>query len=186
MERHPERKDQVLVPADLTESFQPIIGQSVVLRPLRREDVDIETAFVGALSPESRHNRLLGGMIRITREYMEKLTTVDFSRDMALAAVLMLEGREVLIGVARYVLDADGSGCEFAIVIADDWHGRGIGRRLMEKLIVIARSRGLQRIFGDVLSTNQHMLDFCRKLGFELGRNADDATVTRAMLELRS
>ena len=185
MERHPERKDQVLVPADLTESFEPIIGQSVVLRPLRREDVDIETAFVGALSPESRHNRLLGGMIRITREYMEKLTTVDFSRDMALAAVLMLEGREVLIGVARFVLDADDSGCEFAIVIADEWHGRGIGRRLMEKLIAVARARGLRQIYGEVLSANHTMLDFCRHMGFALSRNADDATVTRVTLALR-
>jgi len=50
---------------------------------------------------------------------------------MALAAVLMLDGREVLIGVARYVLEAEGHACEFALVIADAWQGRGIGRRIM-------------------------------------------------------
>lgn len=183
MERHPHRKDQVLVP-DLTESFQPIIGQSVTLRPLRRDDIDIEAAFVSGLSPESRHNRLLGGMIQVTREYVERLTTVDFSRDMALAAVLMLDGREVLIGVARYVLEADGRACEFALVIADAWQGRSIGRRMMEKLIAVARSRGLEEIYGDVLSTNRPMLDFCRKLDFKLGRNPDDATVTRVSLAL--
>ena len=192
MERNPHRKDQVLVP-DLAESFEPIIGQSVTLRPLRRDDVDIEAAFVTGLSPESRHNRLLGGMIQVTREYVERLTTVDFARDMALAAALMLEGREVLIGVARYVLeakssaglDASGHGCEFAIVIADAWQGRGIGRRMMEKLIAIARGRGLESIYGDVLSTNRPMLDFCRKLGFKLGRNPEDPTVTRVTLELQ-
>lgn len=155
-----------------------------MLRPLRREDVDIEAAFLSGLSPESRHNRLLGGLIKITREYLEKLTTVDFSRDMALAAALMLEDREVLIGVARYVLEAEGRACEFALVIADAWQGRGIGRRMMEKLIAVARSRGLGRIYGDVLSTNRPMLDFCRKLGFDLHRHHDDATVTRATLEL--
>ena len=192
MERDPHRKDQVLVP-DLAESFEPIIGQSVTLRPLRRDDVDIEAAFLTGLSPDSRHNRLLGGMIQITREYVERLTTVDFSRDMALAAVLMLEGREMLIGVARYVLEADGRGvkegegraCEFALVIADAWQGRGIGRRMMEKLIAIARVRGLECIYGDVLSTNRPMLDFCRKLGFKLGRNPEDPTVTRVTLVLR-
>jgi acetyltransferase len=183
VERDPHRKDQVLVP-DLAESFQPIIGQSVTLRPLRRDDVEIEAAFLTGLSPESRHNRLLGGMIRITREYLERLTTVDFSRDMALAAVLMLDGREVLIGVARYVLDASSRGCEFALVIADAWQGRGIGRRMMEKLIAIARSRGLESIHGDVLSTNRPMLEFCSKLGFRLGRT-DDPTVTRVTLELK-
>ncbi|MGH8674654.1 MAG: GNAT family N-acetyltransferase [Burkholderiales bacterium] len=185
MEGHPHGKDQVLVPADLTESFEPIVGQSVTLRPLRRDDHDIEHAFVSGLSPDTRHNRLLGGAIRITGEYIERLTTVDFSRDMALAAALMLEDREVLIGVARYVSDVDGRGCEFALVVADAWQGRGIGRRLLEKLIAVARSRGLARIHGDVLSTNQPMLEFCRRLGFALGRDPGDPTVTRATLALR-
>lgn len=183
MERDPDRKDQVLVP-DLAESFQPIIGQAVTLRLLRREDVDIEAAFLSGLSPESRHNRLLGGMIKITREYLERLTTVDYARDMALAAVLMLEGRELLIGVARYVLAPDGKACEFALVIADTWQGHGIGRRMMAKLIAVARSRGLERIYGDVLSTNHPMLEFCRHLGFTFGRNPEDPTVTRATLQL--
>ena len=185
MERHPHRQDQVLIPADLTESYEPIVGQSVTLRPLRREDADIEAAFLTGLSNESRQNRLLGGLIRITREYVEKLTTVDFSRDMALAAVHMLEGREVLIGVARYMLEQDGRACEFALVIADAWQGRGVGRRMMEKLIGVARSRGLQCIYGDVLSTNRPMLEFCSKLGFTLGRHPGDASLTRATLELR-
>jgi acetyltransferase len=184
VERNPDRQNQVLISEDLTESFEPIVGQPVMLRTLRREDIDIEAAFLSGLSPESRHNRLLGGMIRITREYLERLTTVDFSRDMALAAALMLEDREVLIGVARYVLEAEGRACEFALVVADAWQGRGIGRRMMEKLIAVARGRGLHRIYGDVLSTNGHMLDFCRKLGFELHRHHDDPTVTRATLEL--
>ncbi|HUN69047.1 MAG TPA: GNAT family N-acetyltransferase [Burkholderiales bacterium] len=154
------------------------------MRPLRREDIDIEAAFLTGLSPASRHNRLLGGMVQITREYLERLTTVDFSRDMALAAVLMLEEREVLVGVARYVLDADGRGCEFALVIADAWQGRSIGRRMMEKLAAVARHRGLERIYGDVLSTNRRMLTFCRKLGFAPTREHDDPTVTRVTLEL--
>ena len=185
MERHPVRQDQVLTREELTESFEPIVGQSVALRTLRREDVDIEAAFLTGLSAESRHNRLLGGMIRITREYVEKLTTVDYSRDMALAAVLMIEDREVLIGVARYVLEPEGRACEFALVIADAWQGRGIGRRMMAKLIAVAHARGLQRIYGDVLAMNRPMLAFCNRLGFTLSRHPGDPTVTRATLQLR-
>jgi GNAT superfamily N-acetyltransferase len=95
---------------------------------------------------------LLAGLVQgyawACREYIERLTTVDFTRDMALAAALMLDGREVLIGVARYVLEPDGRACEFALVVADDWQGRGIGRRLLEKLIAVARRRGLARMYG--------------------------------------
>jgi len=103
---------------------------------------------------------------------------------MALAATVMLEEREALIGVARYVLDAGGESCEFALVVADAWQGRGIGRRLMEKLIAVARERGLKRIYGEVLATNRAMLELARKLGFEIGRHPDDATVTRVALQL--
>ena len=184
MERNSDGQNQVLIPEDLSESFEPIVGQSVTLRPLRREDVDIEAAFLSGLSLESRHNRLLGGMIKITREYLERLTTVDFSRDMALAAALMIDDREVLIGVARYVLDPGGRACEFALVIADAWQGRGIGRRMMEKLIAVARDRHLARIYGDVLATNRPMLEFCRRLGFKLSHH-EDPTVTRVTLELQ-
>ena len=186
MEGNPYRENQVLDSSDplLHESFQPIIGQAVTLRPLQRDDVDIESAFLNALSSESRHNRLLGGMIRITREYLEKLTTVDFSKDVALAATVMLDDRETLIGVARYVRTADTHACEFAIVIADDWQGKSIGKRLMQKLVGIARSRGLREIYGEILSSNRRMLEFCRMLGFSLGRSPEDATVTRATLKL--
>ena len=184
MERHPDRKNKVLIPAELTECFEPIVGHPVTLRPLQPEDHGIEHAFVSGLSPETRHNRLLGGAKRITPEYIDSLITVDFSRDMAIAATVLLEGHEALIGVARYVLDPSARACEFALVIADAWQRRGIGRRMMEKLIALARSRGLQQIYGDVLSTNSRMLDFCRRLGFALGRNPDDATVTRVTLLL--
>lgn len=173
-----------MIPDNLAESFQPIIGHAVTLRPLRPDDQDIEHAFVSDLSPESRHGRLLGGLVRITPEYIEKLTRVDYSRDMAIAATEMMEGRETLIGVARYVRDADAPACEFAIVVADAWQDRGIGKRLMVKLIAVARSRGLKQINGEVLSINQRMLDFCRKLGFKPHRHPGDQTVTRVTLEL--
>lgn len=169
-------------PDDLTESFEPVAGTSVTLRPLRPEDRDIEFAFVSGLSPDTRHNRLLGGARAITPDYIESLVSVDYSRDMALAATAMVDG-ETLVGVARYVLDTDNESAEFAIVVADAWQGRGIGRRLLAKLIDIARRRGLRQLYGDILGTNRPMLEFVRKLGFKLERH-EDATLTRASLDL--
>ena len=108
---------------------------------------------------------------------------MDFSRDMALAAATMLDG-ETLLGMARYIRDRSGDAAEFAIVIADAWQGRGIGRRLLAKLIEAAGRRGVKRLYGDILATNRPMLELARKLGFELGRH-EDATITRALLNLR-
>jgi acetyltransferase len=104
---------------------------------------------------------------------------------MALAATTMLGGGETLIGVARYVLDKDNESAEFAIVIADSWHGRGIGTRLLSKLAEVARRRGVKRLYGDILAMNRPMLALVAKLGFQLGRHREDATLTRAALSIR-
>jgi len=178
------------VPEGLAESWQVIHGYSISIRPLRRGDCDIESAFVHGLSRETRYNRLLGGAINISREYIEQLTTIDYSRDMALAAVVMTESSEVLIGVARYVMDAAPPGTlapsEFAIVVADAWQGRGIGQNLLAKLIDVARGRGVPQLFGEILATNIGMQMMVKKLGFRLERHQGDATVLRATLDLRA
>jgi len=127
---------------------------------------------------------LLGGARAITPEYIESLVSVDYSRDMALAATTMLGGGEALIGVARYVRDKTGDSAEFALVVADSWQGRGIGSRLLGKLIEAAHRRRVKRLYGDILATNRPMLELARKLGFELGRH-EDPTITRALLDLR-
>jgi acetyltransferase len=170
-----------IFPDDASEAFEPVTGISVTLRPLRPEDRDIEHAFVSGLSPETRHNRLLGGARAITREYIESLVSVDYSRDMAIAATAMLDA-ETLIGVARYVLSNDNESAEFAIVVSDSWQGRGIGKRLLAKLLEVARRRGVKRLYGDILGINRPMLELVRKLGFKLERH-EDPTLTRASLK---
>ena len=102
---------------------------------------------------------------------------------MALAATAMLDG-ETLLGVARYVLDKDNQAAEFAIVVADSWQGRGIGSRLLGKLIEAARRRGAKALYGEILATNRPMLALVTKLGFQLSRH-EESTLTRAHLDLR-
>ena len=160
-------------------------GQAVTIRPLRPDDLPIESEFLQGLSAQTLSNRLLGGAIRISREYLERLTNVDYPREMAFAATLMLEDAERMIGVARYVTCEDGRSCEFAIVMADAWQGRGIGRRMVAKLIVVARGAGLQAIYGDVLAMNRPMLGLMKKLGFSLIRHPDDATLVRVTRDLQ-
>ena len=114
--------------ASLTSSYSPIYGQAISIRPMRPEDLDIETEFVDGWSAETRYNRLFSASRQTTPERLKKITRIDYTRDMALIATLMLEDREVQIGVARYVRRADNKTCEFALSVADAWQHRGIGR----------------------------------------------------------
>lgn len=170
--------------AGLSTAFQPVIGQAISVRPLRADDFEIEAEFITGLSLETRTRRLLGGARPVAPEYVARLTRVDYPRELALAAVVMLDKRETLIGVARYALEADGGGCEFAIVIADAWQRRGIGRHLTESLIAAARAHAIARIAGYVWSTNASMIALARKLGFRVRRVPGDATVLQVTLEL--
>lgn len=171
-------------PAHLVASWPLGVAHSITVRPIRPEDIDLETEFARKLSKETRYNRFLGGGVRLTPEMLEKFTRIDFSRDMALIATATIEGAETAIGVARYVRLADDVTCEFAITLADAWQGRGIGRKLLAMLVDSARGHGLQRLVGDVLATNTPMLRLARSQGFRIDWHPDGSELRRAVLEI--
>ena len=171
-------------PAHLVASLPLGVGHSITVRPIRPEDIDLETDFARKLSKETRYNRFLGGGVRLTPEMLEKFTRIDFSRDMALIATTTIEGAETAIGVTRYARLADDVSCEFAITVADAWQGRGIGRQLLAMLVDAARGHGMRRIIGDVLATNTPILRLAHSQGFRIERHPEGAELRRVVLEL--
>lgn len=117
---------------------------------------------------------------------LARFTQIDYDREMALIATVERDGREVELGVCRYITNPDGASCEFAVVIADDQHSRGLGRRMMTLLIAVARTHGLQTMMGHVLGSNCGMLSLCQNLGFVIADNAEDPMVKRVTLALKS
>jgi len=170
----------------LTTSWPLGLSHSVTVRPIRPEDIDLEIDFAHGLSQETRYNRFLGAGVKLTPKLLEKLTRIDFSRDMALIATATVEGREIAIGVARYARLADGATCEFAITIADAWQGHGIGRKLLAMLIGAARQHGATRLIGEVFASNTPMLQLARSLGFRIAFHPEGGFLRRATLDLRS
>ena len=62
--------------------------------------------------------------------------------------------------------------------------GGGLGRMLMQGLIVCAKRRGLERLEGTVLRENEAMRSFVRTLGFRVDDDPGDATQVIATLPL--
>jgi acetyltransferase len=168
----------------LTSSYSPIYGQAISIRPIRPEDLDIETEFVRNWSAETRYNRLFSAGTFTSPERLKMLTQIDYTRDMALIATIMLEDQEIEIGVARYVLGGDGKTCEFALTVADAWQHRGIGRALMQQLMNGAAAAGIETMVGDILSSNVPMLQFMRSLGFSIKSTADGPEIRRVSKRL--
>ena len=76
--------------------------------------------------------------------------------------------------MSRYVTNPDQSSCEFALVVADDFNGKGLGSRLMESIMDVARDKGLAEIEGLVLANNTGMLKLMRSLGYLVKNYPDD------------
>ncbi|MCI5120428.1 MAG: GNAT family N-acetyltransferase, partial [Candidatus Electrothrix sp. AUS4] len=94
------------------------------------------------------------------------------------------DGKEVEIGVARYIINPDGRSCEFAIVISDQWQRQGIAHLLMRHLIDTARSHGMQTMEGDVLRNNHEMLRLVTKLGFSISPVRTDPDLEHVILRM--
>jgi acetyltransferase len=149
-------------------------GTELTVRPLQAADAPLEAEFVRHLSPGSRYKRFMGTLRDLSPAMLTYLTNVDGVHHVALAAVGMREGHEVLLGVARYVAESEGGGCEFALVLDDALHGSGLAGLLMNLLMQTARAHGLQRMHGLVLAANAPMLKLARQLGFSLHREGED------------
>jgi acetyltransferase len=156
----------------------------LLVRPIRPEDAALERSFVHDLSFESRYFRFHRGLSELTPAMLVRFTQIDYDREMAFIAVLERSGHEEAVGVSRYVAEADGENCEFALVVADAWQGLGVGTELMHALIERARAKGLRRMFGEVLAHNGKMLDLARGLGFGIAPHAGDPTLRTVTLEL--
>jgi acetyltransferase len=144
----------------------------VTLRPIRPEDAEMEAKFVKTLAPDARYHRFMLTIRELSPALLARLTQIDYDREMAFVATVETAAGELEIGVARYHTNPDGVSCEFAIVVADEWLGKGIGRSLMRELMQRAAARGLQTMRGTVMLDNHAMVAFVKSLGFSVARSS--------------
>jgi len=166
-------------PAHLLTHWQLPSGNDVVIRPIRPEDAELTQSFVRSLSEETKYFRFMDAVSELSPAMLARLTQIDYTREMALLALAEIDGREVELGVARYAINPDGESCEFALVVDDAWQKQGIGHKLMDVLMDVARGMGLKMMEGEVLKTNRPMLKLAAGLGFHSEPHPEDDTVQR-------
>lgn len=161
-------------PQDLAGELILEDGQSLHMRCVRPQDAPALADLVDNTSPEDRRLRFHGAMRRLPASLASRLSQIDYDREMALVAET---AAGAIVGVARLYADPDGLAAEFALLVRTDWQAHGLGRRLMGALLGYADRRGLQTVWGSVLSENDNMLRLTDALGFERRHGADPASV---------
>lgn len=146
-------------------------GVRLFIRPVRPEDAPLFKVFFKVLSPTTIYNRFFCQVKELSPEMLARFTQIDYDREIALVAFDDDPGAERLLGVARIMGDPDGKKGEFAVVVGDPWHGKGIGSSLLQNCLSIAERMGFQRVWGIVLPENRSMLALGKKLGFQINRH---------------
>lgn len=141
-------------------------GTWMSLRRIGTQDFDAARAFLRALSYGTRYFRFGRGDFVYPDDAIRRALAADPAvREQVVAFVG--EGETApMVGSARYAVRPGQDVCEFTIVVLDGWQHHGVGRRLMETLIAIARARGLGTMTCEVLGTNTRMHEFVRSFGF--------------------
>jgi acetyltransferase len=171
---------------DSVETWTLADGEKLTLRHIAPTDAAREQAFVRGLSPQSSYLRFHGTIKDLSKKDLKMFTEPDSRNAVALIVLRSEELGEEEIGVARYVIDPDGANCEFAIVVADSWQKRGIGKKLMNALIRHLQASGVKRISGFVLKSNSAMRTFIKQLGFAETDIPDDPStllITKQLLD---
>jgi acetyltransferase len=171
-------------PSGLRDRMELPGGLVATIRPIRPEDAAIEAAFVHGLSEQSKFLRFMFGLRDLTPAMLSRFTQIDYDRELALIAVIDTPQGEQQIGVVRYTTLPDEETCEFAIVVGDDWQGKGLARRMFTRLIEAARERRLKVMTGVTLRENARMIDLSRSLGFETRSDPDDPDLVQMTLQL--
>jgi acetyltransferase len=149
-------------------------GTEITLRPIRPEDEPIELEFIRGLSTETSRMRFFQIIKDLPHEALVRFCNIDYDREMAFIAETREGERKIEIAVARLILESNKTRGEFAVVVADKYQAQGLGVKLVDMLIAVAREKGVESIYGIILSENIKMIRLCEKLGFSTRRDQEN------------
>lgn len=159
---------------DLAPHLEVTTSSGLVVR-LRRGTPDDAAALVRGfdrLGDESRYHRFFTPMPTLPAHLVEQFISLDEPGRLAIAAFDPARPSEVGaddglgIGVARCAPARDDvRAAELAVTVVDEYQSHGVGRVLLEVLVIGALRSGLTTLYGHVLNENSGMLRLFSRLG---------------------
>jgi acetyltransferase len=162
-------------------------GTPVTIRPIRPEDEPLIVQFHHTLSERSVYLRYFCSLSLTTRVEHERLVRICFgSYDRGFALVADRKnpetGQHEVLGVGRFSAIHRGE-AEAAVLVSDQWQGRGLGTELLAGVARVAREEEFKRLSGEILRDNLPTQAIFKKVGFKL-RAMEDPSSVSALLEL--
>ena len=158
-------------------------GQNVLLRPIRPEDEPMWEEMFQNFSEESIRYRFFGMLKDTPHEMRVRYCNIDYDREIAIVAETTTEGRRKIFGVTRLSIEPDGKTGELAFIVGDKWQNYGLGTKMVDYTLDIAKEMGVENVTSFMLQDNYRALSLTKKMGFRL-EYLKDGTV-KGVLDLR-
>jgi acetyltransferase len=158
-------------------------GRRLMLRPVLPQDEPLLAGLVGRLSSAGRRNRFHGA-VNIGPAQLQRMSRVDYARELAFVITACKGGTECVVADARYCVDADAQGAEFALMVDERWQRLGLGCWAMQALRDAAQSSGLTWLHGEVLSDNAPMRALMQRCGLCCTADPEDDRLVQVQLRL--
>ena len=161
-------------------------GQTFKIRPIRPEDEPALIENFNQLTKEEIRFRFFHVLKTMDHLMAARFTQIDYDREMALTVTdPECNGECKLYAVVRLMRDPRVNSAEFSLVVNHVVAGLGLGTLLMHRIISYAKTQDLDEIYGEVMTENHVMISICKKAGFSVARNPDDAAIVDVRLTLR-
>ena len=126
-----------------------------------------------------RYFHLMNLEQRTHHERLTRICFIDYDREIALVAERCNPetGEAEILAVGRMMKVHGSTEAEVAVVVSDKWQGRGLGKELLARLLIVGADEKLTKLTADILPDNREVMRICEKLGFTLKHSLDDEVV---------
>ncbi len=159
-------------------------GQEVLLRPIKPEDEPMWLEMFQSFSEEAIRYRFFQMLKDTPHEVRVRYCNIDYDREIAIIAELTENGRRKILGVTRLSIESDGKSGEMAFIVTDYWQGLGLGTKMVDYVLDIAKEKGVENVYAIMLSDNYRALSLTKKMGFNF-EYLSDGTV-KGVLDLKN
>lgn len=155
----------------------------VFIRPIRPDDEPLMREMFYDFSDQTKYLRYHASVKAMPHNKLQVFCTVDYDTEMALVALVGKPGEEQVVGVARYMTDAEQGSAEVAFTVRDDWQRRGLGTYFFNRLVQIATEKGIRVFHAYVLVENSGMLKIFHRSGLVV-ESVNEGDVVRVTMRL--
>ncbi len=169
-------------PQEFETGFQLTSGEAAVIRPIKAEDKPLLGEMLKTLSQDTIRHCFFESNMENIDEFLARQTQIDYSREIALIVELADGENKKIVGFARLIADPVRARGEYAILISDPWHYRGLGKKLTDLSIEIAPRLNIKKISAKYFKSNLAIDNIFTQRGFKI--SALDKKINRAELDL--